>query len=136
VAVIAVLEHALMVLIEPLGPMLLLLLISLLLSEMYPSIGSLAVAGAFVIGVTQRPLWLAFTLTLGAVALNLALLLARWRLSAGLLETGFAVASHLLAVLGILCGGGWTLGRCISWLVRSAVSRVSWLVGRAIPVQS
>jgi hypothetical protein len=131
-----VLEHVAMVLIEPLAPVLLLLLFLLLLSEMYPSIGCLALTGAFVIGVTRRPLWMALILTLGAVALNLALLVARWRLSAGLVDTAMAVAGHLLAVLGIICGGGWVLGRCTSWLVPRATSCLSRLVGHAVFARS
>ena len=111
-----ILESALMNVLEFLAPVLLLLLISLLLSEMEPTIGCLALAGAFVLGARRRPLWTALILTLVAVALNLALLLSRWP-SAGLLDTGLPVASHLLAILGIACAGGWVLGRCVSWLI-------------------
>jgi hypothetical protein len=109
------------IILEPLGPIPLLLLFSMMLSEMHPMIGCLAFAGAFAVGVARRPLWMALILTPATVALNLALLLSRWRLSAGLIDTGWAVGSHLLVVLGVVCGGGWVLGRCVSWLARRAM---------------
>src|SRR5262245_22271010 len=73
-----------------------LVLFSLFLSEMHPTFGCLALAGAFFLGATQRPLWMALLLPFGAAALNLALLLSRWK-SAGLWDTGLSVAGHLLA---------------------------------------
>jgi hypothetical protein len=112
-----------------------LLLLSLYLSEMHPALGCLALAGAFTLGATQRPLWMALLLPFGAAALNLALLLSWW-ISAGLWDTGVSVAGHLLAVFGVTCGGGWVLGRLVSWLVRTAVVCVSWLVRRAASAQS
>jgi hypothetical protein len=114
-----------------------LLYISLLLSEsyLYPVLGCLTLAGAFILGVTRRPVWTALVVALVATALNLALLLTRWK-SAGILDTGLPVAGHLLAVFGIICGGGWVLGRCVSWLVGSAIFCVTWLIRSAIPRQS
>jgi hypothetical protein len=109
------------------------LLMSLYLSEMHPAFGCFALAGAFVLGATRRSLWMALILPFGATALNLALLLSRW-VSAGLWDTGLSVACHLLAVFGVICGGGWVLGRGVSWLVRTAIRCASWLVRRTIPL--
>jgi hypothetical protein len=112
-----------------------LLLMSLYLSEMHPVLGCFALATAFVLGATRRSLWMALVVPFGATVLNLALLLSRW-VSAGLLDTGLSVAGHLLAVFGVICAGGWVLGRLVSWLVRTAVLCVSWLARRGIPAQS
>jgi hypothetical protein len=112
-----------------------LLLGSLYQSEIAPALGCLALAGAGVLGAIQRPLWTALLLPLGATTLNLALLMSRW-ISAGFWDTGVSVAGHLLVVFGVICGGGWILGQCVSWLVRMVMLCVRWLVRHALSAQS
>jgi hypothetical protein len=113
----------------------LLLLGSLYQSEMHPALGCLALSGAVVLGALRRPLWIALLLPFGAAVLNLALLLQTWK-SAGLLDTGVFVAGHLLVVFGVICGGGWVLGQCVSWLARTVVLCTRWLVRRALSAES
>lgn len=78
-----------------------------------PAIGCLALAGAFILGVARKALWMVMALALGATMLNLGLLLTfapGWRL-VGIFEPGFVVwASYLLAAFGLICGAGWGLG--------------------------
>jgi hypothetical protein len=90
----------------------------LILSEMYPALAGLVLAGAFALGAARRSVWMAAVLAIGATTLNTALLLSQWRVlplreewlvGAGLLLTGFA----------IICGAGWGLGRLATRLVRS-----------------
>jgi hypothetical protein len=112
-----------------------LLLGSLYHSEIDPTLGCLALSGAVVLGAIGRPLWTALLLPFGATTLNLALLLSRWK-AAGLWDTGVFVAGHLLVVFGVICGGGWILGQCVSWLVRTIILCVPWLVRHALSAQS
>jgi hypothetical protein len=114
-------ETALMHVLEALAPALLLLLLSVMLSEMYPTLGCLALAGAFVLGAARRSVWTALIVAIGAAMLNLAVLLSRW-MSVGVQDAEFhAAASHLLALFGMICGAGWVLGRCVARLVRIAI---------------
>jgi hypothetical protein len=121
---------------ELIGVTMILLLFSLFISEMHPAFGCLALAGAVGLGATQRPLWVALPVTFGGAAANLAFLLSRWKISAGLWDSGVSAAGHLLVVFGVICGGGWVLGRCGAWLVRAAILCVSWLVRCALSAQS
>ncbi len=121
---------------EALGPALLLLLISVMLSEIHPALGCLALVGAFALGAARWPAWSALIVAFCAVTLNLSLLLSRWT-AVGVQDAEFNIAAgHLLALFSMVCGAGWVLGRWVSRLVRIATACVPWLMRSAIPTQS
>jgi hypothetical protein len=88
-------------------------------SEIHPAIGSIALVSAFLLGAARRSLGTALIVAIAATTLNLGLLFSRgmpFRQDAWL-----AVAGPLLALLAIICGGGWMLGRLSYRLIAKAM---------------
>lgn len=92
-------------------------LLWLIFVEIHPVLGGLAMAAGFALGAVRQPLWSAPILAAGVTTVHLGL---SFHMGMPFRQTGVvSMAGLSLAMLGIVCGAGWVLGRLACRLVRA-----------------